>query len=564
MGKDDEPEESKPIGSPGAAFKDVIFEEINGNRFLIYDKASKKLSNMQLVLHGTEQYVPLRKIPWLTCGSEDIEKDDADDVVPTKEELFAMLQQQEFHGDYETEESLFAEIKQFFIDHLDIQDELRYDVYATFVLMTWRLEDFKVVPYQFFLGPLASGKTRALECFRYLGYRGLMASSMTAATIFRSIEAWHCLLLLDESEIYNRECMVEVLALLNAGYRKGQYAIRMERLVKDGPPELGMFDCFGPKVIAGTEELKNTLQSRCISTKMSKNVRHVNLFIDEVRAQELRNKLLMYRFRNLGHKSEFDVSVLNGFFTNARVIELFWSLLEVAPTQQIRDNLIQCMKNITQSRLDEEQASIEARVFEAILKSWNKVESGKISTQAITDTYNAGLTENDQANSRFIGRKVAALGFEKCRVGNTGLAGFFWNETLVERLRLRYFPTSSKTTSDTSETSETSALMVDERGQQKLAVEVTEEKPSILNNPSSQEKPIITEVSEQTEVSEGNLEALATKTTKLERLKDHFEDKCVICGFRGRMDFQVTLHDNSWALLCGDCGLALGKRLNQP
>lgn len=48
-----------------------------------------------------------------------------------------------------------------------------------------------------------------------------MAASMSAASLFRALEAWHPTLLLDETEIYRRETMVEVLALLNTGYRKG-------------------------------------------------------------------------------------------------------------------------------------------------------------------------------------------------------------------------------------------------------------------------------------------------------------------------------------------------------
>lgn len=560
MTKDDEPQEPKPISTPGIAFKDVIFEQINDRTFLIYDRTTKNVATMQLIIHDAEQYVPLLRIPWLTCGTP--VEDNCITELATKEKLHEALTRQQFQGDYENELSLFNEIRQFFVDHLDVQNELLYDVYTTFVLMTWRLEDFKVVPYQFFLGPLASGKTRALECFKFLGYRGLMASSMTAATIFRSIEAWHCLLLLDESEIYNRESMIEVLALLNTGYRRGQFAIRIERLVKDGPPELGMFDVFGPKVIAGTEELKNTLQSRCIPTAMSKNVRHINLFVDEVRAQELRNKLLTYRFRNLGQKSEFDVTVLNGFFQNARVIELFWSLLEVAPSQEIRDRLIQCMKGITQSRLDEEQASIEARVFDAILKSVTYVESGKISTQAITETYNVGLPENDKATSRFIGRKVTALGFEKCRLSG-GPSGYYWNETLIERLRQRYFPSGSKTTSQTSQSSQTSLDTVKTDETAIVGHEVSEDKPSLLEDHSSGEKTVNSEVSEQSEESEGSLEALAIKTLKLERLTGLYEDKCVSCGKSGRMDFQITEHDGSWAFLCANCGLQLQKKLGK-
>jgi hypothetical protein len=71
------------------------------------------------------------------------------------------------------------------------------------------------------------------------------------------------------------------------------------------------------------------------------------------------------------------------------------------------------------------------------------------------------------------------------------------------------------------------------------------------------------EGSERSEVSEGSLEALAVKVLKLERLTSWFEDRCCLCGFCGGMDWQVTYHDGSWGLLCGDCGTKLGKRLNR-
>jgi len=415
-------EEPRSMVTPGMAFSIVIFEQTDNGTFLVFDRHEQKflVSNdgWHSYHYDNTEYVPLERLPWPSAH------------LPKEE----------------TEEQLYNEIRAFFVDHLDISNELLYDVYACFVLASWRPEDFKVVPYLFFLGPLASGKTRALECFQRLCYRSIMATSMSAASLFRALEAWKPTLMLDETEIYNREAMVEVLALLNSGYRKGQCAIRIEK-IEHGTPQIAMFDTFGFKVLAGTDELAATLQSRCIITTMSKAVRHVNLFIDEERAQELQNKLLMYRFRNLGKQLEnFDFSKLNGYFQNARVIELFVSLLQVAPTDEVRQRLLTCMKQITQSRLDEEQASIEARVFDAVLKCENRAENGKLSTQAITEAFNEGLAEKDHVTSRFIGRKVAALGFEKCKLAHGGLAGFFWNPKLIERLKTRYYPSSSSLT----------------------------------------------------------------------------------------------------------------------
>lgn len=554
--KEDEPPE--PIATPGQVWPETVFEQLANGEFLVYDRASGECSTRTLVCRDGQGYSPLARIPWPAACMPSVE--DCSEEPKTKEQLIRSIREGRFQGEYGDTERLFNEVRDFFVDHLDLRNELLYDVFSAFVLMSWRLEDFKVVPYVFFLGPMASGKTSGLECFRFLGYRAIMASSMSAATIFRTLESWHCLLLLDETEIYNRESMVEVLALLNSGYRRGQFAIRIEKL--DGKvPQIAMFDTFGTKVLAGTEELAATLQSRAILTSMSRNVRHVRLFIDEERAQELRNKLLMYRFRNLGCKSEFDVATLNGYFCNSRVIELFVSLLEVAPTQEVRDRLVQCMWAITQTREEEEAASVEARVFEALLKCEDQLEAGKISTQAITQVFNADLPEREQATSRFIGRKVAALGFEKCRVGSRGRSGFFWDLKLIERLKARY-NRPSKTTSETPETPETSVCMEEQHCQTKLETEVTEEKPPVLISPVEGQNTVKTVVSEQTEVTEVSLETLAPKVQKLERLAVNCQGTCLVCSVNGRMDWQATFKDNSWGLLCGDCGDQLGKRLN--
>jgi hypothetical protein len=575
MRREQEPEEPKPIGSPGFANSKWIFEQVTQNVYLVFDRVTRTYhvfpytnAGMSIRDDKTNEdrdYVPLSRLPWPSVRLPN-NFDDPETLAQTKEEFIKRINEgppQNLLPDYETEESLFNEIKAFLIQHLDVANDLFFDVYACFVLASYRTEDFTVIPYQFFLGPLASGKTRALECFSRLCYRAIMASSMSAASLFRSLEAWHPTLLLDETEIYNKEGMVEVLALLNSGYRKGQVAIRIEKL-EQGCPQIAFFDTFGFKVLAGTEELAATLQSRCIITSMSKAVRHINLFVDEEKAQELRNKLILYRFKNLGQSLEgFDVSKLNGYFNNARVIELFVSLLQVAPAESIRARLIECMKQITQSRLDEEQASIEARVFDAVLKCESIVENGKLSTQAITEAFNEGLPEKDQGTSRFIGRKVTALGFEKCRLSG-GPSGFFWDQKHVDRLRARYYPsTSSNSTSLTSQTSQTSLMMEKTLETSPTTSEVSEDKPSQHGTLETSEKSMNSEVSEESEVSEVSLEGIVNRLEKLERLEGTWEDKCVLCSFSGRMDYQITFHDQTWGLFCGPCGLKIEKRLNE-
>ena len=514
-------DDSKPISSPGIVTSEVIFEQLKteaqGNYYAVWNRNERKLqSNTDVWRNYTIdelQYFPLPRLPWLSIES---------------------------CTEYESEESLYGEIHSFMVEHIDVPNELFYDVYSCFVLASWRPEDFKVIPYLFFLGPLSSGKTRGLECLQRLCYRALLSTSMSAAAIFRALEAWHPTLLLDETEIYNKESMAEVLALLNSGYRRGQYAIRMEK-AEEGNPQIGMFDTFGFKAMAGTEELAATLQSRCIITAMSRAVRKINLFMDEDKAKDLRNKLLMYRFKNLGKASNNMVTAFvneNADFRNARVIELFISLIQVAPTEEVKKKLINHMKQITQSRLDAEQASVEARIFDAILKSDCKVDGGKISTQAITEVFNDGLTEKDQATSRFIGRKVAALGFEKCRVGGKGQAGFFWDATLIDRLKARYFPNGSQLTSETPETSETSVIMEKQSLTGYLNTEVTEVNTPPKISQKNDNSPSKTVVSEVTEDSEVKWQRQGQFYDKEKTASRYSQLVCYFC--------QKSLMDNDW------------------
>jgi len=50
---------------------------------------------------------------------------------------------------------------------------------------------------------------------------------------------------------------------------------------------------------------------------------------------------------------------------------------------------------------------------------------------------------------------------------------------------------------------------------------------------------------------------------ELVRLSSNVQDKCVVCGFKGRMDWQVTLHDGSWGLLCEECGFKLSEAIRR-
>ena len=339
---------------------------------------------------------------------------------------------------------------------------------------------------------------------------------------------------------------MEVLALLNSGYRKGQFAIRVEK-VEQGSLQIAMFDTFGFKVLAGTEELAATLQSRCIITSMSKAVRQVRLFIDEEKAQELRDKLLMYRFKKLGKNLER--LGLEGLSQNARVIELFISLMQVAPTPEVRQRLLACMRGIARTQLEEEQAGIEARVFDAVQKCQDQVEDGKLATATVTEMFNEGLAEKEQATVRLVGRKLRALGFERCRVGKRGQAGLHWDSKLVDRLRMRYRLPTPEVASVTSETSVTSAT-----------TDKTVQEPAL--------KAVLTEETEVTEVkSEPPPELSLEVGASLDGFKAvYWADgsygwhDCAVCKRTMSTSWQAETFKGEKLWLCDDCKTAWEKK----
>jgi hypothetical protein len=337
-----------------------------------------------------------------------------------------------------SESELWAEVKQFVYDHLFLPDAALYDVLTSWVFASWIPEAWSVVPYVFFYGPVASGKTRGLEVLHRLSYRAILSSNISSAALFRAAEAWKPTLILDETEIYNRQEKIEVIGLLNSGYRRGQFAIRVK--TSEEGELLECFDVFGFKALAGTEGLAKALESRSIMIRMLKNRRRVNLHIDEKKAEELRAKLLSWRFQVLtsGELRE----VCEGFterigqldFDSGRLEELFQCLLAVS--NDGRENILKYAEKMAEVRQFEEMTSYEADVVEAMTDESLEVENCIILTKDITERLNANRLEKERLKTSHVGWIIRRLGFEPrhTRRGN----GWHYDKERIAYLKAIY------------------------------------------------------------------------------------------------------------------------------
>jgi hypothetical protein len=488
---------------------DYIFEQASNNSFLVFSKTEKKFISLPDHSHFTEvhNFEVLPQLPWKT---------------------FALPKEYE-------DEQLWSEVYNFIFDHVFLPDERLYDVLTAWVLATWIRERWTVIPYLLLKGPMSSGKTRLLEVLCSISFRGIMASNISGAALFRASQEWSPTLFLDETEIYNKEQRNDVIGLLNAGYRRGQYAIRV-KVGEGGRTELELFDVFGFKALAGTQGLAQALESRAIIIDMVKNQKRVNFRVNEARAEALRSMLITYRLNKLtemadGNDDFDDLQGELGELKDGRLMELFYCLGKVS--NKGLENILSYAKYMANVRESEGQASLEAQVLEALLKSKEKVSDGKLLVKDVAEKFNEPLAENERFKTRTITKMLSNLGFKTTHLEKG--VGIVWDERMIKYRALQY-----KFVTDTPSLPESSVSSVSSANAKTMDVK----SPCADGSDGSDET---------------HKDPLTV--TSLVRLTGAFEDKCFKCGFQGKMDYQANFVDGSWGLLCEKCGREMEKGL---
>ena len=146
------------------------------------------------------------------------------------------------------------------------------------VACTHIVDQLDVAPYLLITAPeIESGKTRVMEIAATLSHKPMFSSSMTPAVLFRTIDRDHPTLFLDEADNIwtgrRDDKASELVALLNAGHRRG---VKAQRMGGAGKTTLMEFDVFGPKAIAGAfpnmGDIPEALRSRSIHLRMKRKL----------------------------------------------------------------------------------------------------------------------------------------------------------------------------------------------------------------------------------------------------------------------------------------------------
>lgn len=139
------------------------------------------------------------------------------------------------------------------------------NVVALWVLFAWAFDAWSIAPMIQISAPEREcGKTRLLEVIGALVPKPLPTGSISAAALFRVIEAHSPCLLVDETDTFLTE-NPELVGVLNNGYSRAQaFVIRCDGEDNAVKP----FRVWGPKVLCGIGELPDTLASRCLTITM--------------------------------------------------------------------------------------------------------------------------------------------------------------------------------------------------------------------------------------------------------------------------------------------------------
>lgn len=136
-------------------------------------------------------------------------------------------------------------------------------IYATtlWIVFSWCIDVMHVSPIACITAPeKRCGKTQLLNLINMLCMKPLPASNITAAALFRSIEAFEPTLLIDEADTFLRQ-NEELRGIINSGHTR-QSAFVIRTVGDNFEPK--RFSTWGAKAISGIGHLSDTLKDRSI------------------------------------------------------------------------------------------------------------------------------------------------------------------------------------------------------------------------------------------------------------------------------------------------------------
>ena len=352
---------------------------------------------------------------------------------------------------------------------------------AKYVLLSWVYDRFETIPYLRFLGDYGSGKSRAEKVIGSICYKPIFAGgSTTPSPIFRVIQLYRGTLIIDEADFPKSNMAAEITKILNCGYSKGTPVLRTEG---DKIREPRAYNVYSPKILATRKTFADVaLESRCITERMRpKDRKDIPLHLpDEFyeQALQLRNKLLMFRFKNyleVKYRPSLEIAGVE-----PRINQVMVPLLSLVDDGVKKQELVEFVKKYNLRIIDQRADSTAAEILRAIvaLKDEGNVPYKKIQ-EYVNAKRNLGSGERP-ITTALIGRiNRNDFNFEVRRPSN--FAHIVWDQKLGEELCSRYGVNDVSDVNDVS-VEEIQQIFLEAEPNSNPNIQEKANKPNIINN----------------------------------------------------------------------------------
>jgi hypothetical protein len=290
--------------------------------------------------------------------------------------------------EYGSESELVGEMQDFIHRYVDISP--RFERIAShYVLFSWLFDSFNELPYLRLRGDYGSGKTRFLLTVGALCYKPFFASgASTVSPIFHILDAFRGTLILDEADFRFSDEKAELVKILNNGNMRGMPVLRTE-VTRNGAFNPRAFHVYGPKIVATRGYYQDrALESRFITEEMGARRLRPDIPISltedyKAAALRLRNKLLLYRFRNYGRKTVADALLDTSI--EPRLHQIFAPLLSVVDNDKARTELSTVARELNDDLIEDRGLDVEADILAVIRILFADPDKRQISIKDITD-----------------------------------------------------------------------------------------------------------------------------------------------------------------------------------
>ncbi len=291
---------------------------------------------------------------------------------------------------YESETALIAEIRSFIHAYVDVSP-LFESIASYYILFSWVYDSFNELPYLRVRGDTGSGKTRCLLTVGSLCYKPIFASgASTVSPLFRILDSFRGTLIVDEGDFRFSDEKADIVKILNNGNARGFPVLRSESVSgKEFDPRA--YAVFGPKMIASRNYFEDrALETRCLTEETGgRKLRDdipLNLTAEwKLKARELRNKLLMFRFRTFG-KPKIDPTLVDRTI-EPRLAQVFGPLLSVIEDAEAREALGELARTYNRDLVADRGMDMEAQVLEVIRDVLAGSIDGRASIKDITNLF---------------------------------------------------------------------------------------------------------------------------------------------------------------------------------